>query len=114
MGDVQTLPRKQGSAHVVVLEGRYYTASEACPSLLPPLPLCLSWWYGMVWNVPLANLSQLAWLCPLPRSCSLPAPGCGGMSVGRHCSAAAKALVSYRHSAIPQCKAQHWEAAKGK
>lgn len=62
----------------------------------------------MVWNILLANLGQLDWLCPLPGSCLLPSPLVGeGMSERQHCSAVAKTLVCYQHPSSYQCKAQH-------
>ena len=37
-------------------------------------------WFHMVWNVSLASLGKLPWLCPLPATCLPPAP-CAGRTV---------------------------------
>ena len=46
------------------------------PRSTPPsqLPQCIYWaWCHMVWNIPLASLGQLSWLCPIPASRAPPA-----------------------------------------
>jgi len=57
----------------------YHLVIDAQPSpkqrSLPPWPTPLSLSTErdvMVWNIPLARLGQLSWLCPLPASCVPP------------------------------------------
>lgn len=81
-------------------------------------PLCLSWFH-MSWNIPFISLSQLSWLCPLPRYCPNPSFCWWGRMLQRELmlcqcySAAAKTLTCYQHLSRYQCKAQHGESCYG-
>lgn len=62
-----------------------------CPSFLPLSPsCCCGAQRHTVWNIPLANLDHLPWLCPLPTS---RAPACslaGGDGTPRCCASSAE------------------------
>lgn len=75
------------TTHWMVLS-RSICSSRLTPPFTPPLsPLpWFHWslWCHIAWNIPLlgilqmASLGQLSWFCPLPHSCTVPAPHCQG------------------------------------
>lgn len=108
--DVQLLPWKQGFSSGCsrrrTQKHSKTNASSSSPLFFQILPLSR---HHTAWNIPVVSLSQLSWLCPLPRSCP-PQPTSEGGVLDRwfqRCSAGTKALVQYQHLASYQCNTQH-------